>query len=125
MPEPDGYVIDAPGRRVVVGELPKRKPPKPKKSLKYVIVRASSAGVFAGELESLTGTVAVLVNARRLWFWSGAASLSQMAVDGTSKPQACKFPAVVPRVTLLQAFEIIEVTDRARASIEGVPVWQQ
>ena len=65
---------------------------------KYVIVRTYSAGVFAGTMESRNGQEVVLTNARRLWYWSGAASLSQLAVSGTSKPSECKFPVAVPRV---------------------------
>lgn len=92
--------------------------------MRYVIVRTLSAGVFAGLLESRNGSELVLREARRLWYWAGAASLSQLAVTGTSKPTACKFPAPVSRVELFQVIEILDVTDSARASIEGVPVWQ-
>lgn len=60
--------------------------------MKYVIVRTYSAGVFAGELESRTGQEVVLRNARRIWYWSGAASLSQLAMEGTKDPANCKFP---------------------------------
>ena len=95
------------------------------KSKKYVIVRTYSAGVFAGELESRKGQEVVLTNARRLWYWKGAASLSQLAVSGTSKPDECKFPVAVPRVELLQAVEILEVTPAGRESIESVPEWKQ
>lgn len=91
---------------------------------KYVIVRTYSAGVFAGEIESKNGKEVVLTNARRLWYWSGAASLSQMAVAGTSKPEDCKFPVAVPRVELLEAIEILDVTEAARKSIESVPEWK-
>ena len=45
--------------------------------LKYVICRTYSAGVFAGYLESRNGQEVVLRNARRIWYWKGAASLSQ------------------------------------------------
>lgn len=93
--------------------------------MKYVIVRTYSAGVFAGELESRNGQEVILRNARRLWYWEGAASLSQLAVDGVSKPKGCKFPIEVDRVELLQAIEILDVTDKARASIAAVPVWKQ
>jgi uncharacterized protein YbjT (DUF2867 family) len=89
----------------------------------YVICRTYSAGVFAGELESRNGQEVILTGARRLWYWDGAASLSELAVRGTSKPSNCKFPVAVPRVTLLQAIEILEVTAEAQASIEAVPVW--
>ena len=91
--------------------------------LKYVIVRTYSAGVFAGVLESRNGREVVLRNARRIWYWDGAASLSELAMRGTSKPRQCKFPCPVDRVELLEAIEIIDVTAEARQSIEGVPVW--
>jgi len=91
--------------------------------MKYVIVRTYSAGVFAGELESRNGQEVVLRNARRLWYWDGAASLSQLAMEGTSKPEECKFPCEVARVELLQAIEILDVTEKAEASIKGVTVW--
>lgn len=92
---------------------------------KYVIVRTYSAGVFAGELESRSGQEVVLLNARRIWYWAGAASLSQLATDGTSRPKECKFPCEVSRVELLQAIEILDVSDKARESIKEVPTWQQ
>ena len=100
------------------------------KKLKYVIVRTQSAGVFAGELASKSTNAGgyfecVLHNARRLWYWSGAASLSQMAHSGTSNPGGCKFPVAVSRVELSQGIEIIDVTDSARISIEGVKEWKQ
>ena len=90
----------------------------------YVIVRTYSAGCFAGELESREGREAVLRQARRLWLWAGAATLSQLAVTGTSRPTDCKFPTAVDRITLTEVIEVIEVTDVARKSIESVPVWQ-
>ena len=95
-----------------------------KKKLRYVIVRTYSAGVFAGELVSRKGQEVELKNARRLWYWRGAASLSQLAQFGTSCPNECKFPCEVDRVVLTQAIEIIDVTNAARKSIKAVPVWQ-
>ena len=88
----------------------------------FVIVRTFSAGVFAGYFESRNGREVVLTAARRLWYWAGAASLSQMAMTGTTSPAECKFPIAVDRV-LLEAIEILDCTEAARISIEGVPVW--
>jgi uncharacterized protein DUF6948 len=102
----------------------KRRSVATKKAGKYVIARTQSAGVFAGNLESRVGQEAVLTNARRLWYWAGAASLSQMAVSGTSKPKDCKFPVAVPRVELLQVIEILDVTPEGESSIKAVPVWE-
>ena len=91
----------------------------------YVICRTYSAGVFAGYLESRNGKEVVMRQARRIWYWDGAASLSQLAVDGTSKPENCKFPCVVDKVELTEAIEIIECTADAQASIKGVPLWKK
>jgi hypothetical protein len=90
----------------------------------YVIVRTYSAGVFAGNLEKKEGKEVVLINARRLWYWDGAASLSQLAVDGVSKPQNCKFPCEVESIILTQAIEIITCTKKAENSIKEVQVWK-
>lgn len=94
------------------------------KYMKYVIVRTFSAGVFAGYLESRNGKEVVLLNARRLWKWSGAASLSQLAMEGTKNPDECKFPCEVIRVELLEAIEILDVTEKAKKSIKDVPIWK-
>lgn len=94
-----------------------------KKKKRYVIARSHGAGVFAGELESRKGQEVVLKNARRLWYWAGAASLSQLAMEGVSKPEECKFPMEVDRVELLEVVELLDVTAKARKSIANVPVW--
>jgi hypothetical protein len=91
---------------------------------KYVIVRCDRAGVFAGTLASKEGADVILTSARRLWYWTGAASLSQLAQEGTSSPKSCKFPPFVDRVHLFGVIEIIDVTADARTSIEGVPAWR-
>ncbi len=87
------------------------------------IVRTYSAGVFAGDIESRNGREVVMRNARRIWYWDGAASLSQLAMEGTKKPENCKFPCKVDRVILLDAIEILDVTPEAEKSINEVPVW--
>ena len=95
-----------------------------KRKLEYKIVRTYSAGVFAGYLESRNGQEVVLKDARRLWYWKGAASLSQLAVEGVKCPAECKFPIAVSSVTLLQAIEILDVTESAKKIIESVPIWK-
>lgn len=92
---------------------------------KYVIARAYRAGIWAGNIESRNGTEVVLTNARRIWYWDGAASLSQLATTGTSKPENCKFPAPVKKVEILDVCEIIDVEPAAEKSIREVPVWKK
>ena len=89
----------------------------------YVIIRTDRAGCFAGELLTRDGSEVTLLNARRLWYWAGAASLSQLAMTGTAKPTQCKFPVPVSSIKLLGVIEVIDVTEVARISIEEVPIW--
>lgn len=92
-----------------------------------VIVRADRAGVFCGQLVKSdlgNGGVVTLTNARRFWYWSGAASLSQLAVDGTSKPSQCKFPCAVPEITIVGCIEIIPCSPAAIKTFNQVPVWK-
>ena len=90
----------------------------------YVIVRTYSAGVFAGYLARRNQKEVSLINARRLWRWEGAASLSQLAMEGVSSPQNCKFPCEVDSVTLTEAIEIIDCTEKAQKSIKRVKIWK-
>lgn len=92
---------------------------------KYCIVRTFSAGVFAGIVETLDGKIGTVKNARRIWYWDGASSLSELAVRGTSKPGNCKFPCEVDIVYLTEIIEIIPCTDIAIVSIASVKEWSK
>lgn len=93
------------------------------------IFRSYAAGVFYGEEVSrkaeTNGLNVVIKNARRVWYWSGAASLSQLATEGTKKPNDCKFPQKVASVELMNVVEILPVTKEALESLESVKVWKQ
>jgi hypothetical protein len=95
------------------------------KKKQYVIVRSYDAGAFAGELKEHDRVTrhAVLANARRLWYWSGAASLSELSQKGVSNPNGCKFPAEVPEQLIANVIEVIPCTEAARESIAKVPLW--
>ncbi|MHB1516667.1 MAG: DUF6948 domain-containing protein [Acidiferrobacteraceae bacterium] len=88
------------------------------------VVRSTHAGVFFGTVTSFEGDQVEMSNARRLWYWSGAASLSQLAVEGVKNPDQCKFPVAVPAQLVTGVIEIIPASDAAIASLEGVRVWQ-
>ncbi|MBR1737039.1 MAG: hypothetical protein IJ736_08495 [Firmicutes bacterium] len=92
--------------------------------MKKVIVRGRDSGVFYGTLESRKGSEVKLSCCRRIWYWSGAATISQLAVDGTAKPELCNFTLYVPEIEILDAIEVIPCTNKAIQSIEGVAIWQ-
>ena len=91
---------------------------------KKVIIRADMAGVFFGTLKNKDGSEVTLTNCRRLWYWDGAASLLQLALEGVINPKECKFTVYVPEIALLDAIEIIPCSDKAIESIEGVKEWK-
>lgn len=90
----------------------------------FFIVRTYSAGVFAGYLKTRNGKECVLVDAIRLWMWKGAASLSQLAMEGVSCPNECKFAMPVTEIILTESIEIIQCTEKATKNIQQVPPWK-
>ena len=92
---------------------------------KYCVVRGESFGVFAGTVEAVEHDRALLKNARRLWYWDGAASISQLATDGPKEPRNCKFTVTVESVVLNGVIEIIPTTQHAQNVICKVNVWKR
>lgn len=92
----------------------------------YCIVRAESAGVFAGTIiatEINQGIVScIIVDSRRIWSWQGAFTLSELATAGTKQPNNCKFPAAVPREIVFDVIEVLPCSEEARTSLESVPI---
>jgi hypothetical protein len=89
----------------------------------YYIVSCDKASVFAGNIKERDGREVTMSNARRIYYWSGAATLSQMAVDGVKNPEECKFAIPLDEIMLLDAIEIIPCTEKSESSIKGVPIW--
>ena len=89
------------------------------------IIRAEKAGVFFGKIKERTGSEVTMTDVRRLWYWNGACSLSQLATEGTKVPDDCKFTVTVPEMTILGVIEIIPCTDAAEKSIKAVKEWKR
>jgi len=85
-----------------------------------VIVRCKDAGVHFGTLVSYEGREALLLNARRLWYWKciKGHSLNAVALYGLHKDS--KIPAAVEKIALTDACEIISCTAEAAESIESM-----
>jgi len=89
-----------------------------------VIIRANRAGVFYGTLTQKDGNEVELTDCRRLWYWDGAASISEIALSGVRKPNDCMFSVTVASIVICGVIEILPCTDAAVESIESVPVWK-
>ena len=92
---------------------------------KYCIVRGKDSGVFAGTVKEIEGQQVLMEDVRRIWYWDGAASISQLAKSGTTAPQNCKFTVRVDSALVLDAIEIIPCTKAAVQSIEAVKEWKR
>ena len=112
--------------KALVKETEQTKEKIQNKGKEYCIVRTYSAGVFAGDFDrKIKGKEGTVFNARRIWFWDGAASLSQLANEGTNKPDQCKFAQIVAEVDLKEIIEVIPCTKIARENIQKVKVWEK
>jgi len=89
---------------------------------KAVIVRTYSAGVHFGYLVRREGREVDLVRSRRIWSWSGANTLSEIATSGLDIKKSRV--AIPVSITLTEAIEIIDCTPEAVASIEAAK-WAQ
>ena len=92
---------------------------------KYYIIRGDRSGVFFGNIKEKNGREITITNCRRIWYWDGAASISQLALEGVKNPNNCKFTVTVPELTILDAIEIIPCSETAVKIIKGVKEWRR
>lgn len=96
---------------------------------KKVIIRSYGAGVFFGTLNEAEQCedkwTVELLNCRRLWYWDGACSITQLAVDGTKKPSTCKFTITEPSIVVSSVIELHECSLASIESIESVSEWKR
>lgn len=88
-----------------------------------VIIRGDRSGVFFGELGAHNGREVELKEARRIWRWYGASSLSQLANSGLD-PEQSRVCEPVKSILILDAVEVIPCTEEAIACLEGAPEWK-
>jgi site-specific DNA-cytosine methylase len=90
---------------------------------KKCIVRGDRSGVFFGTVKEINGQTVVMENVRRLWYWDGANSISDLAIKGTKKPSTCKFTKAVENVIITDVIEINQCSDEAITNLENVKAW--
>ena len=91
----------------------------------YYIVRCDRSGVFAGNIKYRCGSEVMMTGVRCIWYWDGAASLLQLAKEGSKDPDACKFTVEVDELTVIDAIEIIPCSADAAKKIKEVKAWRR
>jgi hypothetical protein len=93
---------------------------------KNVMIRTYSAGVHFGELAAVesaaSGFDVKLKNATRVYSWTGANSLSQLALEGSKRTDS-ELSVQVPSIGL-RAIEIIEMTPEAYENLINIKTWK-
>ena len=93
--------------------------------MKKVLIRSYASGVHFGELVSEVftpaGKVVVLANSRRIHYWEGAASLSQVAIEGIASGRVAM---TLPEIEIVNVIETIPLSEVAITNLENQPVWK-
>lgn len=82
----------------------------------FVLIRTHSAGVHCGTLADCSGTVMVLIDARRVWRWKGANTLHELALHGADEDYT-RISEPVPRIMLTQGVEVIPCSEKAKRNL--------
>lgn len=91
----------------------------------YVIVRADKAGVFFGQLVKKEGNEVTLNNCRKLYYWSGACAVEELALNGVVDKKNCKFTVTVDNATINNFIQIIPCSINAIKNIQSVEEWKR
>jgi len=93
------------------------------------IIRSYGAGVFLGyvaeQKSELNGVNVILKKAKRIHYWDGACSLTQLAKDGTKASSNCRITEPVDSQFIANVIEIIPVTDKASRNLDEVKIWKK
>ncbi len=91
------------------------------------IVRCYGAGVFFGEVREVisdaNGLNVRLANARKVWYWDGAAAVEQLSQDGCN--DRSKLTVAVPELVVANAIQVIPCTEKAIANLEAQREWRR
>lgn len=96
---------------------------------KWYIIRANFAGVFLGKIEFLNenGTIGIK-GIRRLYQWSGALDVTEIAKEGVSDPENCKFSVQLSEDDISVVTNLIEyhpVSEKALSILNSIEPWKK
>jgi len=93
----------------------------------FVLIRSYASGVHFGVLKSqrdtLQGLEVTLSNSRRIHYWEGAASLSQVAMEGVNAEKS-RVAMTLPVFTVQSVIETIPLSKAAFENLSNQPIWK-
>ena len=90
---------------------------------KKIIARIDSAGVFHGTLDHIDGEIIRLKNARRIYYWNGALSVTNIAAKGITGGKVT-IPVSTVEFMSNKIVELNECSEEASKSIETIKPWK-
>lgn len=91
---------------------------------KKIIARIDRAGVFHGTLAAKDAETTTMTDVRRIYYWRGALSVTDMSVTGVKAGSKVTVPAKRVEFETTKVVELIECTDEASKSIESIEPWK-
>jgi hypothetical protein len=85
---------------------------------KKVLIRSYGSGVHYGTLVAKKGTEVKLKNARRLWYWTGANTLNELALRGATKGSKISEP--VPEIEITGVLEVLLLQPAALKALDAL-----
>ena len=89
------------------------------------LIRSYGSGVHVGTVKDAEQNgerfAVILENARRIHYWEGACSCSQIAIDGISSGHVS---VQVPEIGISDGIECIPLSENAVLNLENQPVWK-
>ena len=90
---------------------------------KKIIARIERSGVFHGTLDHIDNDIMRLKNARRIYYWNGALSVTDMAAKGITGGKVT-IPVSTVEFMSDKVVELNECSDDATKSIETIKPWK-
>lgn len=90
---------------------------------KKVIARIDRAGVFHGILTAKDAETTTMSDVRRIYYWRGALSVTDMSVTGVAEGSKVTVPAKCVEFETAKVIELIECSAEASKSIESIKSW--
>ena len=90
---------------------------------KKIIARIDRAGVFHGTLDYIDSDIIRLKDARRIYYWNGALSVTSMAAKGITDGKVT-IPVTTVEFMSDKIVELNECSDAATKSIEAIKPWK-
>lgn len=91
---------------------------------KHVIVRSNMAGIFFGILAKKNGQELTLQKVRKFYYFSGANTVEDLAIQGALNPDNCKLTVEVDELVISDYVQILPCTKAAINNNKNIKIWK-